>query len=215
MADSLPPSRPFARPLKRPWYLMAALVAAWIYGARLMGDGYEQLAFFRGESPDLHAYVDAIPGAEAREAALAAGEHWVTVRESAKRREMPFGAASLLLGGVMVLFAARSMAGREGSRSALVQVVVVNAAVMIASFSLNRDVAVAEAAFTTKISEGLKPVIVSYFGTADERRRAEALTPLLSLLMRDAFSALIIIALTRPRARAFFREPEPGPLSEG
>jgi hypothetical protein len=198
---------------------MAALVAAWIYGARLMGDGYEELAFFRGESPDIHAYTDKIPGAEARETALAAGEHWLAVKESAKRREMPFGAASLLLGGVMVLFAARSMAGREGSRSALVQVVAVHATVMVLSFGLTRDVAAAETAFEMAYTEGVQPGLLQRFGTPDDRRRAEAMRPTVLpafyLLMREAFVALIVIALTRPRARAFFRESEPGPLSEG
>jgi hypothetical protein len=193
---------------------MAALVAAWIYGARLMGEGYEELAFFRGEAIDLHVYTDAIAGTEARETAVAAGEHWLAVKEAAKRREMPFGAASLLLGGVMVLFAARSMAGREGSRSALVQVLLVHAGVMVVSFALLKDVAVAEAAFRTRCGEGLAPSL-GHLGTPEDRLRAEAMTPFLGLVMRDSFVALLVVALTRPRARAFFREPEPGPLSEG
>ena len=225
MADSFPPpsrsqtGRPFGRPAKRPWYLMAALVAAWIYGARLMGDGYEELSFFRGDRPDIHALTDAIPGAEAREAALVAGEHWLAVKEAGKRREMPFGAASLLLGAVMVLFAARSMAGREGSRSALVQVVVVHAGVILGSYFLTRDVALAEAGFQTRFAEasmahrGGNPAAVEHAQAMLERM--EPATPLLSLLMSTAFSALIVIALTRPRARAFFHQAEPGPLGEG
>ena len=219
MADSLPPSRPFARPLRRPWYLMVALVAAWIYGAQLMGDGYEELAFFRGDRPDIHALTDAIPGAEGRDAAVAAGESWIAARDAAKRREMPFGAAALLLGGVMVLFAARSMAGREGSRSALVQIVVVHAAVACAAFVLTRDVSLARSTFQTRFAEatmahrGGNPAAIEKAQAMLERM--EPVTPVLGLVMSTAFSALIVLALTRPRARAFFREPEPGPLGEG
>ncbi len=201
---------------------MVALVASWIYGAQALSDGYEQLAFFRGDRPDLHSFTDPIASADAREAAFAAGEHWLQVKESAERREMPFGVASLLLGGAMVLFAARSMAFREGSRSKLVQVVVVHAGIVAAAFLCSQDVAAAEAAFHTRLSVGLSAAMTHSFGDPEAVRRAEALMPFveralgpLSLLMSIAFSGLIVVALTRPRARAFFREAEPGPLGVG
>jgi len=97
-------SRPPSAPLKRPWYLMAALVAKLDLRRAHHGEGYEELAFFRGDRPDIHAVTDPIPSAEARDAAYAAGERWVAVKEAAKTREMPIGAASLLLGAAMVLF---------------------------------------------------------------------------------------------------------------
>jgi len=207
-------SRPPPPPSKRPWYLIAALVASWIYGARLMGDGYEVLDFFRGDRPDIHEMTEAIPSAEARDAASAAGEHWLVVREAAKRREMPFGAVSLLLGGAMVLLAARSMAGREGSRSALVQVVAVHAGVMIAAFLYTKDLAIAEVAFQARLNDGFSPALMQRLGDAAAHARAEAMTPIMALIMRTSFSALIVVALTRSRARAFFRAPSPGPLGE-
>lgn len=217
MPASHPPSAP---PSKRPWYLMAALVAAWIYGAHALSNGYEQIAFFRGDRPDLQAETAQIASAEGREAAIAAGEHLVAVMESAEHRLMPFGVASLLLGGAMILFAARSMGFREGSRSKLVQVLVVHAGIVVAAFLCSRDVTAAETAFWASFVRGA--VMTHGLGDAEKLQQAQAavssvvrtVAPL-RLLLSVAFSGLIVIALTRPSARAFFREPEPGPLGEG
>jgi hypothetical protein len=218
MTASRPPSQ--SPPAKRPWYLMAALVASWIYGAQALSDGYDQIAFFRGDRPDIHEVTDSIASADARAAAFAAGENWIAVRESASRREMPFGVASLLLGGAMVLFAARSMAFREGSRSKLVQVVVVHAGIVAATFMFTRDVAYTEAAF--HLSVGMSSPMTHTFGNAETTQQAKEMMPAmlrlagpLALLMSVTFSSLIVVALTRPRARAFFRDPEPDPLGEG
>jgi hypothetical protein len=201
---------------------MAALIGSWIYGANALGDGYEELAFFRGDRPDIHAFTDPIPSADARDVAFAAGERWIAAKEGAKTREMPFGAASLLLGAAMVLFAARSMAGREGSRSALVQVVVVHAGALVAAYLLTRDVALAKGAFAARLNEGLSAEMLRGLNDPGTAERVAALRPLverslgpLALFLNVVFSALIITALTRPRARAFFHQPAAGPLGEG
>jgi hypothetical protein len=210
MPASHPPSAP---PTKRPWYLMAALVAAWIYGAHALNVGYEQLAFFRGDRPDLQAETGQIASAEGRETAIAAGEHLVAVMESAEHRLMPFGVASLLLGGAMILFAARSMGFREGSRSKLVQVVVVHAGIVVAAFLCSQDVTAAQAAFWASFLRGA--VMTHDLGDAAVVSSVVRTFAPLRLLMSIAFSGLIVIALTRPSARAFFRETESGPLGEG
>ena len=132
--------------------------------------------------------------------------------ESAEHREMPFGVASLLLGGAMVLFAARSMGFREGSRSTLVQVLVVHAGIVVAAFLCSRDVTAAETAFWASFVRGA--VMTHGLGDAEKLQQAQAavssvvrtVAPL-RLLLSVAFSGLIVLALTRPRARAFFREP--------
>jgi hypothetical protein len=120
----------------------------------------------------------------------------------------------------MVLFAARSMGFREGSRSKLVQVIVVHAGIIAAAFFCSRDVTSAEAAFMVTVGRGA--VTTHGFGDPAAIQQAQAIMPFvaralgpLSLLMSVAFSGLIVIALTRPRARAFFHETESGPLGEG
>jgi hypothetical protein len=199
---------------------MAALVASWLYGAQAASAGYEQIAFFRGERIDLHDFTDAIPGTQARDAAFAAGQRWITAREGAEKRELPFGVASLLLGGAMVFFAARSMAFREGSRSKLVQIVVVHAAASAAGFLCMQDVGAAETAF--KLSLGMGSFVTRGIGDAETIQRTRDMLPAmeraagpLALVMSIAVSGLIVIALTRPRARAFFHDPEPDALGGG
>jgi hypothetical protein len=199
---------------------MAALVLCWLFGARLLNAGYEELAFFRSERPDMHETTDVIASVDARDAAFAAGERWLTTRIDARKREMPFGVASLLLGGTMVLLAARSMAGREGSRRALLQVVIVQAALVIAAFALTRDVTRAEMAFFVRLAAGANAANAASYQVLNDpavTRSLELVVPLLVLFVKLAFSALIVVALTRPRARAFFQEPAagPGPLGQG
>ena len=197
---------------------MAALVASWIFGARALSDGYEELSFYRGERPDVHAMADQVPSAEAREAVAAAGERWLTVKEAARNREMPFGAASLLLGAVMVLFSARSMAGREGARSGLVQIVVVHAGVIVAGFLMTRDVTLASIEFQMRVSEGITRGLSDPAALDSVRPYLHVIERLIgpfAVFVRTAFAGLIVLALTRPRSRAFFTQAAPGPLGEG
>jgi hypothetical protein len=210
------PSRPPAALTKRPWYLTAALVASWIYGARALSEGYQDLAFYRGERPDVHAMADELPSAQARDDASKAGDRWLALKDGEKQREMPIGAASLLLGAAMVIFAARSMAGREGSRSALVQIVVVHAGLVVAASLLTRNVMVAQGDFLMKLGEGNMPRVDAETMAATREILPyfeRALVPI-SAAMDAALSALIVLALTRPRARAFFTTAQ-GPLGEG
>ena len=86
---------------------------------------------------------------------------------------------------------------------------------LVAAFLSTKDVMIADAAFQTRVMEGLNLAFVQRFGDPEATRRSQAMMPMMSLLMGSSFSALIVLALTRPRARAFFREQPSGPLSEG
>jgi hypothetical protein len=197
---------------------MAALVASWIYGAQALSEGYEGIAYYRGERPDVHAIADAITDTAARDAAIAAGDRWLAVRDEERGKEFPVGVASLLLGAVMVLFAARSMAGREGARSKLVQVVLVHAGLVVAGFGLTTQAARAEVEFHLRVSEAQTHVPADPVATQRAREYMEIIAPAVAPLfvaIRTLMSGLIILALTRPRSRAFFSEAAPGPLGEG
>jgi hypothetical protein len=197
---------------------MLALALGWIYGAQALSEGYEAIAFYRGEQVDVHALVDAVANPAARQAAIEAGEHWLVMKEGAKPRELPVGVASLLLGGVMVLFAARSMAGREGARSGLVQVALVHAGVVVAGFLLLKDVARAESEFHLRLAEGVTHGVGDAAAQESARRITEAFVHAfapIAVFLRTLLSGSIVFALTRPRARAFFREAETGPLGQG
>jgi hypothetical protein len=197
---------------------MAALVAGWLYGARALNEGYEVIAIYRGEETDVHALADTIPDTSLRDVAVAAGERWLTVWNATRDREMPIGVGSMLLGAAMVLFAARSMAGREGARSALVQVVLVHAGLVVGGYFLTSMATRAETDFRLRLAEGQSQSTVD----PEVRQRSDELlrgaAPLFApfgLLMQTTLSAFIVLALTRPRARAFFHEAPTGPVGQG
>jgi len=211
-------SRAPSSPTKRPWYLVAALVAGWIYGAQALSEGYEAIAFYRGEQVDVHTIADQIPDTKLRDVAVVAGERWLAMKQASQSREMPVGVAMLLLGAAMVLLSARSMTGREGARSALVQVVLVHAGLVVAGYLLTTPVARADVEFRTRMAAGLTQ------GMSDPavQARAEQVTAWISrawapfeIVVQTIFSGLIVVALTRPRARAFFPSAPPGTLGEG
>jgi hypothetical protein len=197
---------------------MAALVAGWLYGAHALSEGYDAIAIYRGEETDVHAVADTIPDTSLRDVAVVAGERWLAVWNATRDREMPIGVGSMILGAAMVLFAARSMAGREGARSALVQVVLVHAGLVVAAFFLTSGAERAEAEFRMRVKEGQSttssdPEVRERFETS--LRGALPLLAPFALVMETTLSAFIVLALTRPRARAFFHEAPTGPIGQG
>jgi hypothetical protein len=191
-------------------------VAGWIYGAQALVEGYDTIAYFRGESIDTHTLADDVNDVSARESIVALADRWNAVRDAAKGREFPLGIASLLLGGTMILFAARSMSGRDGARSALIQVVIVHAGLVIASYWLMRDemraAVLLEQAHTEaslrQAGASITPEWEHLYAVAGK------IAPAIAVGVRSLASALIVLALTRPRVRAFF-ESLPPQLGEG
>jgi hypothetical protein len=167
-----------------------ALITAWLLGATALMSGGSVVAFHREDPSELRQsldreeerFVDANDRALFRERS----EHFNEVREQARDRDFPLGVATLLLGGAMVAMAARSMAGREGARGALVQVALVRAALVVLTFLLLPDVRAAAFA----VAAG-----VGYF--------------LVGVMVLEAVSCLlVVIALTREGSLAFFRAAE-------
>jgi hypothetical protein len=187
-----------------------------MYGARALGDGYETIAYYRGEHGDVHTVADEVNDSSARAAINALADKWVEAKDASRSRELPLAIASLLLGGAMILFAARSMAGREGARSALVQVVLVHAGLGVASYFLTKETTAA----STLLDQALREAMARQEGvviTPEWERALHAaarIRPAVATGFRSLASALIVLALTRPRARAFF-ESVPPQLGEG
>jgi hypothetical protein len=194
---------------------MAALVAGWLYGAHALSDGYDAIAFYRGDQTDVHTVADRIPDTSLRDVAVAAGEKWLAMWNATRDRQMPIGVGSMILGAAMVLFAARSMAGREGARSALVQVVLVHAGLVVGGYFLTSAAARAEVEFHLRLTEGL----TQSANDPEVRERADQVLRVifapLTLVVQTTISAFIVLALTRPRARAFFHEAPTGPVGQG
>ena len=213
--STVPPPR--SRAPKRPWYLVAALVAGWVLGANAMNDGCTAVAFYRGEHIDIRAAADPITDVEARANVITLGERYIATLDAAKNRELPIGVASLLLGAAMVMLSARAMSGRAGARGGLVQVTLVRAALVVATYSFTADVRRAELDFShsrfiaiqreqqqdkqaIELTEKMAPYLVR-------------IIPPAQLAFSVLASLLVVVALTRARSREFF-EAAAGSLSE-
>jgi hypothetical protein len=191
-------------------------VAGWIYGAQALVDGYDTIAYFRGEAIDVHNLAEDVNDATARESIVALAERWLAVKDASRARELPLAIASLLLGGTMILFAARSMSGRDAARSALVQVVIVHAGLVVASYWLIHDDLRAQVLIGQAHTEAALRQAGASITPEAERLYAlfGRIAPAINIGIRSLASVLIVIALTRPRVRAFFAS-LPSQLGEG
>jgi hypothetical protein len=194
-------------PRKRPWYLVAALVGAWIFGATAMSEGCAEISFYK--SSDRVELAQTAAQELGRDidpaAAVPLTEHYYSVLDGAKNRVFPIAVAALLLGAAMWGLAAGAMAGRSGARSALVQVIAVHAALIVVNFAITPDVRAAEAEARAKVI-ALSPMPRA--GPVREGRRLliehTAVIPVVRASMRLFGYGLVLLALTRRRTREFF-----------
>jgi len=116
-------------------------------------------------------------------------------------------AATFVLGAALLALAGRGLAGRTNARSAIVQVVTAQAIAMVVSFFLLRDVTDAEldwhlARTLAQQREAMPPEEVARI--APVLRDARHYGGPAWLALRTFASALVLVALTRQRSRAFF-----------
>jgi hypothetical protein len=186
---------------------MAALVGAWILGATAMNDGYVEVSYYRaGDSAELaRQQGDAVSPSFDREALVQTLERYFIVKDIAKNRAFPLAVATLLLGLAMWLLAAGAMAGRNGARTALLQVILAHTAVIVLTLVITRDVCAAEAEASSRIA-ALTPVPAQAFQRAGRALYVEysRYIPLVGRSLRLAAYALVLVALTRRRTREFF-----------
>jgi hypothetical protein len=163
---------------------------AWLLGALALMAGGSVITFYKQDADELQQALDheeeRVPDPEERVLLRARTERLDDAHDRAKHREFPLGVAALLLGGAMVATSARAMSGREGARGALVQVTLARAGVALLGFILTPDVRAAEFA------------VASLFGYASIGK----------VVFETTACLLVVIALTRPKSRAFFRAAE-------
>jgi hypothetical protein len=135
----------------------------------------------------------------------------VDALEQDKTRMFPLAVAELLLGMALFALSAGAMAGRPGARSALVQVVTVQAVVVVLMYFLTSHVRIANrelamALEIPKLSKGNDPQLVEQ-SIAINRKIAPALE-VGYLVARSIVAGLVLVALTRKRSLAYY-EPAP------
>jgi hypothetical protein len=202
MSPSGPPAtvRPPGRgPKKRPWYLILALVSAWIFGAMAMTGGCDDIGFYQADRSELTRTVQERMHDADREAVAAATDKFFDAMDLAKRRAFPLGVAALLLGAAMWGLAAGAMVGRQGARTALVQVILVHAALVVLGYLILPDVRAAHTEADVRLAM-LAPAPTD--ALQDARRIYVAARPKLPLVWMSLHLVgygLVLVALTRRR----------------
>jgi hypothetical protein len=189
---------------RRPWFVIAALLGALLLGAGGWLDGCSTITFYR---EPVDTSFEKMEDKAAREQAKKAAERYVTAVDAARPRAFPLGAATFVLGAAVVALVVRAFAGQSGARSALVQVLSVQAGIAILAFLLTKDIREAQITFFTEISRltpsGRGPGGPNPLEGASLSTFLRVAAPVW-LALRSAFSGLLVFALTRPRAVASF-----------
>jgi hypothetical protein len=194
-------------PLKKPRFLLVALIMALVFGAGCWTEGCSRLAFYRGERDQAQALNASIKSDAERTRAEALYHRFTEVADEARARAIPMAAATFVLGAALLALAARGLAGKTNARSPLVQVVVAQAAIVILSYFVTRDVRNAELDWEierTLIHQHETLPADQYEQVVPMMRSMRAVGVPGWLVVRTLASALIVFALTRQRSREFF-----------
>jgi hypothetical protein len=196
-----------APPRKRPLYLVVALLGAVAFGAYGALQGWSAFLQYRG-AIDPTLVGQGIANADDRAAIVARATAFEAALDAVKMWGWPIAVAGIVLGSAMFIFAMRGLAGSSAARTMLVQIVIVQAGVNIAEPWLLRGVdeaklGLSEAVYTAYLRENVPewnhPEARSAAGAAMWRTAHP-----FSLAAQTLLSALIVVALTRRRAREFF-----------
>jgi hypothetical protein len=189
---------------KRPWYLVLALLGALALGTTGALGGFHMANLYL-EAPNPGAVGKEIADAHDRDEVVARAEEAVQALDAARARGWPLAVATLLLGSATLLFAMRALAGSPGARVALVQLVLAQAGVTIASQLLLRDVVNADLRVDGALeaamehASGVPPVPLPVSNAAVLKAAST-----LALVLRSLSSVLVVVGLTRARSRAYF-----------
>jgi hypothetical protein len=204
-------------PVKRPRYLLFALIAALVFGAGCWMDGCGRLAFYRGEQDQSLELNRSIKSEADRTRADALYQHFTEVADAARGRAVPLAAATFVLGAALLALGSRAIAGKTKARGALVQIVIAQAALVGLAYFLTADVRNAELDWEMERTliqqrETVPPDQYQYSVVIVGAMRRYGVPGW--LVARTLASALIVFALTRPRAREFFEAAGTKPVSE-
>ena len=212
MSPSSAPPAPTIR--KRPWYLVVALVIASVFGAWSFQEGVLLISYYRNSDADLLTQeLRQIDDESDRAAVKASLDHMNDELDASKSRMFPLAAAELLLGMALFALAAGAMAGRPGARTALVQVVFVQGALVVAMFFLTaRFRAAAQDHSLAKNTAELKQQGGGPLSPEDQQlaRKGAHVLELAQLTFRSIVAGLVLVALTRKRSVAYYEQAAEG-----
>jgi hypothetical protein len=207
---SIPPPSEDARARKRPWYLVVALVLVSLTGVTAAADGCGMVGYYRGTLPLVDQPIGDGVTDEDRQMIQAAALQVETAREQDRHILFPLAAGGLVLGMAMFAFATAAMAGRDGARRAVTQLVAVRAVMLCVEFAttkrereaeqeLRRAHLVADIHATHNVQA--EQVIAQ--SDASLKRLGPSLA-VGGVVVRILAFGLVVLALTRQRTRQFY-----------
>ncbi len=191
---------------RRPWYLVLALLICSGLGACGSTAGWGTIEIFRGATFDNRAHD--FTREEDTKAIAAAGDRILSSMDEERPKAFALAAGDLVLGVAMFIFAAAAMTGRGGARRVLVQLMLAQAALVIATFLLTpksrhaqidwvlaQDRAKAiEAGQNEEQFERARPALSVFYTSIGVAQ----------LVLRGVIATLVVVALTRRRSREFY-----------
>jgi hypothetical protein len=214
---------PLTATSKRPWYLALALFAAMSLGMLRGCSGLAVMANLHADGNDVSAQcepqvaaADGTTNADDAARVRTLCEAWLTSLSDARSRVFPLAIATLLLGYGAVVFAARARRGRAGARSLLIQLIAAQAVLGIVSYALQPDTRRAEREFAIAVATAQQRAKIPDSPEGHQVLRAVQIAANVQapffLALGELADLLMILALTRPGARAFF-DATPDPAS--
>jgi hypothetical protein len=184
--------------------VLALLICSGL-GAFGATSGWETIEVYRGATVD---FTHGVGREEDRVKVQAAGDRVLDAMDGERARMFPLAAAELVLGMGMFVFAAAAMMGRGGARRIVVQLVVAQTALAIATFVLTPktrwallDLKVAQVE-ASQLEHGERPEVIAQ--QAPILRAFSHGISMGQLIVQAGVAALIVLALTRQRALAFY-----------
>jgi hypothetical protein len=195
---------------KRPLYVVFALLAALVMGMASASSGWAMVEMYRAPiDPTLEG--SDVPDEADRAAVIARFEAYIAAIDRVRPRGWPIAVGMLVLGTGVLVGAVRTLGGRKGARPLLVQLVIAQAALSGVSYFALGNVIEAE----VRLVEAKQAALVhKQFPEQDQHESADNLLRLSRKILRvqarvqlaigTVCSGLIVLALTRRRARDFF-----------
>lgn len=207
---SIPPATAHTeRPRKRPFYLVVALIVSSLFGVVGALDGCNRVAYYRGAKLD--HFEDGLAVESNRAAVRGAVDGYLQALDKDRRIVFPLSVADIVLGMTMFLMAAGAMAGRDGARRGLAQVVIVRVGVALLAYGITPRVRAAEMDLNRVVGSALlreaetdsaqaEKSVVQY----NDRLRIMPVVSAGALALKTAAMGVIVLALTRRRTREFY-----------
>jgi hypothetical protein len=206
---SIPPQEGDTRGRKRPWYLVVALVLVSLAGVTAAADGCAIVGYYRGALPMDAPIPDGVSEADA-ELIRDSTERLKSALDQDKKVVFPMAASGLVLGMAMFAFAAAAMAGRDGARRAVTQLVAVRAVVLGVELATTRHVREADEDLhrtrtiaDIRASHGSQAAKMIADQEAFQKRWGRNLA-IGGVAIKILAFGLVVVALTRQRTRQFY-----------